>query len=146
MLKNAKVRAWLEGIINGIDELNLNTDLELTFIQQAAKHGTPVATVSINRGSVAANGQHLVHQLPADILIVERVDGDYEQVMQDLFDAIEGEAFPNFVESGDANSSPGVVDRYEWEVYPQASEGKFAGKIIVRVTVFLKYSNISSRM
>ena len=145
MLKNAKIRAWLETIITNLDGLELNTERRLTFAQQVAKCGTPVATVTVLRGSAKSNGQQLIHTVPIDIFIVVREDEDYEQTMQDLFNGIEDNAFPDFVEAGDTNASPGIVDGYDWEIWPMASESQLSGKIIVRMIVKLTYSNISSR-
>ena len=146
MLKNAKIRVWLETIITNLDGLALNPDKHLTFAQQATKLGTPVATVVVRRGSVKPQGQKLDHIVPIDISIVAREDGDYEQTMDDLFKAIESDAFPDFKEDGDSNSSAGYVDGYDWDVWEMASEGKITGKIVILMIVNLKYSNISNRM
>lgn len=146
MLKNAKIRVWLETIISDLEGLFLNSDKHLTFAQQVTKFGTPVATVAVRRGSVKSVGQKLNHIVPIDISIVAREDADYEQTMEDLFNAIEGDAFPDFFESGDANTSPGYVDGYDWDVWPMASEGRITGKIVIMMIVNLVYSNISNRM
>lgn len=146
MLKNAKIRAWLETIITDLEGLFLNTDRNLTFAQQSTKIGTPVATVVVRRGSVRIEGQKLNHLVPIDISVVAREDADYEQTMEDLFNAIEDGAFPDFFEAGDANRSPGYVDGYDWDVWPMASEGRVTGKIVIMMIVNLVYSNISNRM
>lgn len=145
MLKISKIKSWLEDIITNLDGINLNTDPDLTFEDISTKVVLPAVTVIFNRGTILPTGQQLSHKGLIEIWLVAREDGDYEQNIEDIVEAIEGDAYPDVKLAGDSASSPSVVSGYEWEIFPMASEGEFTGKIIVRLQIKLDYYNLSNR-
>ncbi len=144
MIKIGKQKEWIETVLGTVSGLNVNTNPNLDFETQVATLGTPVATPIIAEGQGNVEGNVLKHSVPIEIWIIERADGDYTGIVEDIVNALEGSAYPDFYESGDPSHAPGSLMRYNWRIWGMTKDVD-SGSIIIRMTITIDYINISER-
>jgi len=143
MIKLSAVRTWGERVIKNIEKVKLNTDLNLTFEGVVKKHGTPVATIFIDSGTGEIEGDVFLPKVPVNFYIIDREDGDYEEIVQAIVSEIESNAYPDFFETGDSSQYPAVVKSYEWDIFARGD--KTSGKIIIVLKANIEYVGVSTR-
>lgn len=144
MINLAKMRTWAETRLGTVSGLIVNTDKKLSFEDQITKEGAPIATVIVAEGNGDIEGNVFRHRPKIEIWLLERDDGDYEKLVRDTVAAFEGNAYPDFYESGDPSHAPATLKSYDWRIWGMFQDEQ-SGIIVIRLILTIFYKNISNR-